>query len=63
MGRRFGRGENQRHSMTRSERVAARGKEAQTYADNARDEGSRRQHQAEADACERTAEVYRKLRQ
>lgn len=60
MGRRFGRNEGQRHNMTRSERVESRGKESQTHADNATNEGDRRQYQSEADACKRMAEEHRK---
>ncbi len=60
MGRRFGRNEGQRHSMTRSERVASRGERAQTHARNASTPEERRMREAEASACERMAEEHRK---
>lgn len=56
--RRFGRNEDQRHSMTPSERIGSRGEEAQTNANNASTPEERRMYQSQADACKR--EVHRK---
>ena len=63
MGRRFGRNGNQRHSMTRSERVESKGETAQTHADNTSTPENRRMHQAEADGCERMAKTRREMNQ
>ena len=53
MGKRFGRNEGQRHSMTHSERVASRGETAQINADNAKTPEQKQMHQEEADMYKR----------
>ena len=62
-GRRFGRNEGQRHSMTHTESVTSQGETAQTNARNARTAEEQQMYESQAEMCERMAEIHRKLRQ
>ncbi len=62
-GRRFGRNEDQRHSMKPSERVDSRGETARTHARNANTPEEKQMHESEAGACDRMADTHRELKQ
>ncbi len=60
-GRRFGRNEDQRHTQTRTERVESRGETARTDAANASTPEEQQRHESQAGACDRMADVHRRL--
>ena len=59
-GKRFGRLEGDRSTMTISERISSRGEEARTNAKHADTPEEKQRYRSQADACKRTLEDRQK---